>query len=171
MGTSEKTVEVKTYGSPVLRGQAKPVEDIDDDVKGLSQRMVEAMLQANAVGIAAPQLGISTRIIALDINDELHILINPEIIGSSKLAEEEQEGCLSIPGVAAPIPRKVKTAVKGITLAGKQVELEGEGLMARAIQHEIDHLNGVLYIDYLTSTRRKMLLKEYRKQSKEEGEG
>ena len=129
--------------------------------------MVEAMLRANGIGIAAPQIGVSKRIIVLDLDGKFHVLINPEIIETSQESEEIVEGCLSIPGVDAEITRKLRAHLRGVTLDEKTIDIEGEGLMARAIQHEIDHLNGVLFIDYLSPARRRSLLKEYRRKQKE----
>jgi peptide deformylase len=129
--------------------------------------MVEAMLRANGIGIAAPQIGISKRIIVLDLDGKFHVLINPEIIETSQESEEIVEGCLSIPGVDAEITRKLRAHLRGVTLDEKTIDIEGQGLMARAIQHEIDHLNGVLFIDYLSPARRRSLLKEYRRKQKE----
>jgi peptide deformylase len=129
--------------------------------------MVEAMLRANGIGIAAPQIGVSKRIIVLDLDGKFHVLINPEIIETSQESEEILEGCLSIPGVDAEVTRKLRTHLRGVTLDEETIDIEGEGLMSRAIQHEIDHLNGVLFIDYLSPARRRSLLKEYRRKQKE----
>ena len=160
----ETQTRIVTYGDtddPVLRRVADPVTRIDSRIKRIAEAMVEAMLRANGVGLAAPQIGVSERIIALDIEGDFHVLINPEIVELSTDVEEAIEGCLSIPGVDAPVLRKGHALVRGYTLDEKEITLEGEGLMARAIQHEIDHLNGVLYIDHLSPAKRRFLLKEY----------
>ncbi len=161
------SIEIRTYGDSVLRRTADQITEIDSETKQIAEKMVEAMLRANGIGIAAPQIGVSKRIIVLDLDGKFHVLINPEIIETSQESEEILEGCLSIPGVDADITRKLQTHLRGVTLDEKTIDIEGEGLMARAIQHEIDHLNGVLFIDYLSPARRRSLLKEYRRKQKE----
>lgn len=160
-------MEIRTYGDPVLRGRAAPVKRIDEEARRTCQSMVEAMLRAKGMGIAAPQIGVSTRIIALDLDGTLHILVNPELAETSEEDEEIEEGCLSVPGVEALVPRKRRAHLCGFTLDGEPVELEGEGVLARAFQHEIDHLNGVLFLDHLSPARRRSLLKEYARKKKE----
>jgi peptide deformylase len=147
---------------------ADPVKVINKEIKNISEKMVEAMLRANGVGIAAPQIGVAKRIIVFDLDGKLYILINPEIIETSEEEEENLEGCLSIPGVDAPVVRKLRAQVRGITLDEKEIEVEGEGLMARALQHEVDHLGGILFIDYLTPVRRRSVLNDYMRQQREE---
>lgn len=159
---------IRTYGDSVLRQVADPVEVINKEIKNISKKMVEAMLRANGVGIAAPQIGVAKRIIVFDLDGKLYILINPEIIETSEEEEENLEGCLSIPGVDAPVVRKLRAQVRGITLDEKEIEVEGEGLMARALQHEVDHLGGILFIDYLTPVRRRSVLNDYMRQQREE---
>jgi peptide deformylase len=161
------SIEIRTYGDSVLRRTADPITEIDSETKQIAEKMVEAMLRANGIGIAAPQIGVSKRIIVLDLDGKFHVLINPEIIETSQESEEIVEGCLSIPGVDAEITRKLRAHLRGVTLDEKTIDIEGAGLMARAIQHEIDHLNGVLFIDYLSPARRRSLLKEYRRKQKE----
>ncbi len=161
------SIEIRTYGDSVLRRTADQITEIDSETKQIAEKMVEAMLRANGIGIAAPQIGVSKRIIVLDLDGKFHVLINPEIIETSQESEEILEGCLSIPGVDADITRKLRAHLRGVTLDEKTIDIEGEGLMARAIQHEIDHLNGVLFIDYLSPARRRSLLKEYRRKQKE----
>ncbi len=167
MAHKEISSEIVTYGDPVLRRKALPITNIDARVKKISEAMVEAMLRANGIGLAAPQIGIDERIITLDIDGEFYVLINPEIIELSEETEEATEGCLSVPGVDAPVIRRTHAVVRGYTLDEKEITLEGEGLMARAIQHEIDHLNGVLFIDHLTPAKRRFLLKEYARKQRE----
>ena len=152
---------ITTYGNPVLRQKAHAVETIDSEIKQVCESMVEAMIRANGVGLAAPQIGVSKRIIVLDLDSAFHVLINPEFVDVSGEEDESQEGCLSVPGVEAPVVRKRRACVRGFTLDGKETEVEGEGLIARALQHEIDHLDGILFIDHLSPARRQSLLKEY----------
>jgi len=154
---------IRTYGDATLRRPADPVETIDDEIRAICERMVETMLRANGAGLAAPQIGISKRIIVLDVEGAFHVLINPELIETSVEVAEVVEGCLSVPGVDAPVERAVRAVVEGTTLDGETVRIEGEGLLARAIQHEMDHLSGNLFLDRLSPARRQSLLKEYRR--------
>jgi len=158
---------IRIYGDTVLRQKAAPVKQIDAEVKKICERMVEAMLRANGAGIAAPQIGVSKRIVVLDLEGVFHVLINPEIVEVSEAEEESEEGCLSVPGVTAPVVRKAKVTVRGLTPDEKPMDVEGEGLMARAIQHEMDHLDGILFIDHLSAVRRRSLLKEYERIQRE----
>ena len=159
---------IRTYGDGVLRRSADPVDAIDDEIRAICERMVETMLRANGAGLAAPQIGISKRIIVLDADDAFHILINPELVETSDEVAQSIEGCLSVPGVDAPVERSVRAVVEGTTLDGERVRIEGEGLLARAIQHELDHLNGNLFLDRLSPAKRQSLLKEYRRREETE---
>ncbi len=161
-------MSIRTYGDDVLRRPAEEVDAIDRRVKDECAKMVEEMLRANGVGIAAPQVGISKRIFILDVDERFQVLINPEIVEESEDAEEIDEACLSLPGISGPVARKRWVRVRGLDLDGRSVEVEGEGLLARAIQHEMDHLDGVLFIDYLSPARRSSLLKELRRQERAE---
>ncbi len=161
-------MEIRTYGDPTLRRPAEPVGAIDDEIRILCERMVEAMLRANGAGLAAPQIGVSKRIIILDVDGEFHVLVNPELIETSDEVEEISEGCLSVPGVDAAVGRATRAVVEGTTLDGETVRIEGEGMLARAIQHEMDHLNGGLFLDRLSPARRQSLLKEYQRLQREE---
>ncbi len=161
-------MEIRTYGDPALRRRAEPVEAIDDEIRTICERMVETMLRANGAGLAAPQIGISKRIIVLDVDGEFHVLINPELIETSGEVEQVNEGCLSVPGVDSTVERATHAVVEGTTLDGETVRIEGEGLLARAIQHEMDHLDGGLFLDHLSSARRQSLLKAYHRRQREE---
>ncbi|MBN1858606.1 peptide deformylase [Candidatus Bipolaricaulota bacterium] len=161
-------MSIRTYGDEVLRRPAMEVDAIDRRVKDECTKMVEEMLRANGVGIAAPQVGISKRIFILDVDERFQVLINPEIVEVSEDAEEIDEACLSLPGISGPVVRKKWVRVRGLDLDGRPVEVEGEGLLARAIQHEMDHLDGILFIDHLSPARRSSLLKELRRQERAE---
>lgn len=151
-----------------MRRPAMKVDAIDRSVKDECAKMVEEMLRANGVGIAAPQVGISKRIFILDVEERFQVLINPEIVDASEDAEETDEACLSLPGISGPVARKRWVRVRGLDLDGRPVEVEGEGLLARAIQHEMDHLDGILFIDHLSPARRVSILKEFRRQERAE---
>jgi peptide deformylase len=138
-----KIVEV---GDPVLRQKSRPVAVINKKIKKLLDEMSETMYQAKGVGLAAPQVGISKRIIVVDIGKGLWELINPEIVFREG-EEVDIEGCLSIPGVSGEVMRASRVRVKGLNRAGQQQVITAQGFGARALQHEIDHLNGILFID------------------------
>lgn len=139
---------IRVDGDPVLRQKAKAVEKVTKRLKKLVRDMAQTMYEANGVGLAAPQVGISERIIVVDTGEGLMVLINPELV-ETEGSEKDVEGCLSIPGVNGYVCRASRVVVKGLDEDGKPVKYEGKGLLARAFQHEIDHLDGVLFIDYL----------------------
>jgi len=160
-------MDIRTYGDATLRRKAEPIDIIDDGVRNLCKLMVEVMIRENGAGLAAPQIGISKRIFVMDANDELHIFINPELVELSEETEEIREGCLSVPGVDALVARSTRAVVEGLNLDGEPVRLEGEGIIARAIQHEMDHLNGNLYLDRISTARRQSLIKEFQRKQRE----
>jgi len=136
---------------PVLRQKAKRVSVIDSSIQRLIDDMVETMQQANGVGLAAPQIGVSLRVVVVQMPGEEPIaIINPKMV---KRAGEREvtEGCLSVPGYAGEIKRSLSVTVKGQDRQGKAIRLKGTGLMAEALEHELDHLNGILYVDHLES--------------------
>lgn len=134
-------------GDPVLREKAKEVKSITPNIIKLLDNMADTLYDANGVGLAAPQIGISKRVVVIDAGEGLIELINPEIIEYSDETEVQAEGCLSIPGAQGEVERYYKVTVRAMDRQGKTFEISGEGLLARALQHEIDHLHGVLYID------------------------
>jgi peptide deformylase len=160
--------EVRKIGDPILRKKATKIDKVTKDILKLLDDMRETMLAQNGQGIAAPQIGVSQRIAIVEIpkKDEdpnsgvLYTLINPEIVKFSEEKWEHQEGCLSIPGWVGDVERPLKIVVKSLDRAGNRVKFEAEGMLARAIQHEIDHLDGVLYIDKLVAPDRVYRLKE-----------
>lgn len=153
-----------------LRQVAKPVIEFDDALRLLLDDMLETMYDAPGIGLAGPQIGVAKRIVVIDLKvrddktggDPIK-LVNPEIIDASDEAVTQQEGCLSIPEVFADVTRPAWVKVKYFNEHGKEQLIEGEGLMAACLQHEIDHLDGKLFIDYLSSLKRSMLLKKYKK--------
>jgi peptide deformylase len=163
-------MNIRTYGDPVLRQRAETVTVIDDEIRDICRTMVEVMIREGGVGLAAPQIGIPKRIFVLDADNEFHILINPELVELSENVEETREGCLSVPGVDATVARATRAVVEGLNLAGERIRVEGEGLIARAIQHEMDHLNGNLFLDQLSTARRQSLIKEYHRAKRESAE-
>jgi len=149
------------YPAPELRGRAKEIENIDGRVKELSEELIEALARAGGLGLAAPQIGERLRLILIDIGEDFHILVNPEVVEVDNEKSEAPEGCLSLPGIEAEVWRPTRALIRGYTLEEKEVELEREELVARVLLHEIDHLDGVLFIDHLGAAKRRMLLKEY----------
>lgn len=133
-------------GHDVLREKAKPVNKITPNIIKLLENMRDTMYEANGVGLAAPQIGISKRVVVIDVGEGLIELINPEII-SAQGEDLDVEGCLSIPGVQGEVRRAAQVVVKALDRHGKEFTLTGTGLLARALQHEIDHLDGILFVD------------------------
>lgn len=159
--------EIRMLGDPVLRRKADPVEAVDDEVRRLIDDMLETMYDADGVGLAAPQVGDSRRIIVVDTREgdvEPFGLINPEIIEMGEERERGEEGCLSIPGLRELVDRSTRVVVEGLDREGNPVRIEAEGLLARVLQHEVDHLDGVLFLDRISGLKRDMLLRRWKKQ-------
>ena len=153
---------------PILRKRAKLVERVDADLRRLMNDMLASMYDAPGIGLAAPQIGILRRLIVMDpAKDEAPknpvIMVNPEILARSAEMRTHEEGCLSIPEITAEIERPAKTRVAYIDREGKKQEMELEGIWSTLVQHEIDHLNGVLFIDYLSRLKRDMIVKKFTK--------
>lgn len=140
-------------GDEVLRKRAREVEVIDERIKGILDDMIETMRAQDGVGIAAPQVGILKRMFIVEVDEELIELINPEILEMSGV-QLEDEGCLSVPGMIGTVERPEVIKVKGLNREGEEVTYEGTGLLAIALSHEYDHLNGTLYIDKATNLRK-----------------
>jgi peptide deformylase len=157
---------VRQYPDPVLRVRADPVDDVDGDVRRLVERMSDVMRESHGVGLAAPQLGILRRILVYRVSSdgEVHVLINPEFRERSDETEADTEGCLSLLGgdLQVSVERHVRVVVAGIDGDGRPVEVDADGLEARVIQHEIDHLDGVLIVDRASKEDRKAALKDLR---------
>jgi peptide deformylase len=161
-------LKICKYGEPVLRQKALPVEEINDKIKKLAADMLETMYAAPGVGLAAPQIGVSLRMCVIDTSPDKKspkVLINPEIIeGENRILAEE--GCLSFPGLYEDVKRFEKVTAEYIDLEGKKVKIKAEGFLAKAIQHETDHLDGKLFIDYLPDWKRKSAEKEIKRKKK-----
>jgi peptide deformylase len=157
---------VRQYPDPVLRVAADAVADVDGDVRRLVERMSEVMRQAHGVGLAAPQLGVLRRILVYRVSSdgEVHVLINPELRERSEETESDTEGCLSLLGgdLQVPVERHLRVVVSAVDADGNEVEVDAEGLEARVIQHEIDHLDGVLIVDRASKEDRKAALRDLR---------
>lgn len=163
--------ELVNHHHPVLRKKAEPVDTFDDTLKDLVRDMYLTMYHAPGIGLAAPQLGISRRIIVMDIaaKDETPqpiTLINPEILALSDNTTRQEEGCLSLPGQYADVTRPERCFVRAKNVEGESFEADSDGLLARCIQHEIDHLEGVLFIDHVSRLKRNIILRRLNKQVK-----
>ncbi len=159
-------LEVRILGDPVLRAKAEPVAQITDEHRALIRNMFDTMYAEEGVGLAAPQVGVSERIIVVDPhNDEVpaFALINPEIVELSKQVEKGEEGCLSIPGLRDIVERSYSCVVRGLTPEGESVQIDLNALPARILQHEVDHLDGILFFDRVSALKRKLLLAKWEK--------
>ena len=164
--------KILTEPDPFLRQKSKPVEKVDDSIREIMDDMLETMYQAPGIGLAAIQIGIPKRIIVLDISKDPEkkeplYFVNPEKVYTSEDQATYEEGCLSVPGQFAEIDRPDKCHIKYLDYNGDSKELKAEGLLATCIQHEIDHLEGILFIDYLSKLKRSMITKKLSKQKKE----
>ena len=160
-------LEVRTYPDPVLRKEAETVEEIDDSFLDFVDAMTEVMYKKDGAGLAANQVGILKRVIVVDAGESPIKIINPEIVQQSEEKVSFEEGCLSVPYIRINLARPISVVVTGRNLQNQPVEYRAEGLLARILQHEIDHLNGVLIIDRASSIQRSLLkskLKQLEKQ-------
>ena len=144
---------IRREGDPVLKQHAKEVTKITKDIKKLLDDMAETMYEAEGVGLAAPQIGKSIRVVVIDVGHGIIELINPIIIAQEGL-EKGTEGCLSIPGTYGEVCRSARVVVEAYDRSGRKIQIEGEGLLARALQHEIDHLEGILFVDRAEKLKR-----------------
>lgn len=159
--------DIILYPHDVLSTKAAPVGEVDDALRQLVDDMIETMYDAPGIGLAAPQIGILQRLTVIDISseenpDKLYTFINPQIVHAEGRIVWE-EGCLSIPGAYEKVERSNKIVVQALDRDGEEFELDADGLLAVAIQHEIDHLDGVVFLDHLSSLKRRMALKKYKK--------
>ena len=165
------TIQIVKFPDPILREKAQPVTDSDGTLQQLIDQMVDTLYHVPGLGVAAPQVGKSLQLFVYDMTlrqgetQKLTVLMNPEIIESGGEIIEE-EGCLSIPDYWEKVKRAARVMVKGVDRHGKEVRFEAEGLHARLIQHEMDHLNGVLMLDHLSSLKRNILLRKIKKNRK-----
>ncbi len=170
MAKTVKIHEIVKYPDPVLSKRGEPVTVFDDKLKTLVEEMFESMYSAQGIGLAAPQIGISQRLTVIDISfkknpEERIVLINPEIL-EREGKQFEEEGCLSLPEIREKVRRAAWVKVKAQDVTGKWFEIEGEELLARAFQHEIDHLDGILFIDHLSRLKRDLIKSKIKKLQK-----
>jgi peptide deformylase len=166
-------LKIELLGSDVLRRRADEVAELgpDPELDQLIADMFETMYAAKGIGLAAPQVGLSRRLIVVDVGDESgkevgpFALFNPRVVESSADSDKQEEGCLSIPGISGAVERPWSVVVEGMDRQGNPVRIEAEAMLARCLQHEIDHLDGVLFIDRMSPLKRNMVLRKYRKQA------
>lgn len=152
---------IRLFGDPILRTTAQPVTDFDKELRKLVQDLTDTMLEAPGAGLAAPQIGVGLRVFTYYVDDQLGHLVNP-VLDLSDEVYIDDEGCLSFPGLAFPTQRSVRTVAKGYNMYGEPVSIDGSDMLARALQHETDHLDGVLFIDRLDDEQRKLAMKAVR---------
>lgn len=155
-------MEVLHHPSPVLKSRAQEVDPAKDEtLRDLVRAMAETMYDESGIGLAAPQVGVDKRVIVFDVDDRLAALCNPVITEFGSETCVDDEGCLSVPGITVPVERATRVVCSGQTLEGRQITLEAEDLLARVLQHEIDHLDGVLILDRCPADVRKSIIRTY----------
>ena len=177
-------MKIITLPDPILKKKCEPVTEVNDEIRKLLNDMLSTMYKAPGIGLAAPQIGINKRLIVMDVSPRAGLkryqlekdekkeeikpnpiqMINPEITWVSEKKHTDQEGCLSIPGVMADVTRPSSCKVKYLDKNGESKELRAEGILARCIQHESDHIDGILFIDHLSKTKKDMILRKIKKQ-------
>ena len=159
-------LEIRKYPDPILKSIADPVEKFDDQLAKLIDQMIETMYHESGIGLAAPQIGVAQRIIVLDTSrsasSPMHF-INPKIIEASKVKVASEEGCLSIPDFRETIKRHEEVTIAALDKHGSPVELKADGLLAICLQHEIDHINGVLFVDHLSRLKRELFRRWFKR--------
>ena len=153
---------IRIFGDPVLKSVAAPIDDIDDGVRALVRDLLETVELPGRAGLAAPQIGVGLRAFSYNIDGEIGYVLNPVLAEVSGDPEPVGEGCLSVPGLWHDALRHPRAKVVGIDLDGNEVVLEGEGLLAQALQHETDHLDGILYLERLAPETRRVAMREIR---------
>jgi peptide deformylase len=168
--TEAELLPILFVPDPRLRAKAKPVEPGDPRVPALAERMLATMYKAPGIGLAGPQVGEMLRLVVIDLRPEEApqplVLVNPEIVAVSKDLAMREEGCLSLPGQFADVTRPARVKARWTDLGGAKQEMEADGLMAACLQHEIDHLDGVLFVDHISALKRNMLLRKLAKELK-----
>lgn len=157
--------QIRLLGDPILRERCREVDSVGDEVRDLVEDLKATMYDADGIGLAAPQIGVPLRVFVYDVREEEHlagVLINPRIVESSG-SVRESEGCLSIPDLTEVVERHERVVIEGLDADGQDVRLRAEGLLSRCLQHESDHLDGVLFFDRVSPLKRKMLLAKWAK--------
>ena len=157
-------LDIRVLGDPILREETNPVEVVSDDIRALARSMFETMDLARGIGLAAPQVGRNERIAVIGVDQQRFVIVNPEIVDAESKTAKAEEGCLSIPDVYGDVERPARVRVRALDLDGKPFEVEAGDLLARCLQHEIDHLHGKLFIDYLSVLKRRSALAKWSKE-------
>lgn len=161
-------LDIHLLGSPVLRQQSEPIPAVDAEIRKFIDDLFETMDMAKGIGLAANQVGVARRVAVVAPENQRLALVNPVIV-SAEGKEREEEGCLSIPDAYGEVTRAERIVVEALDREGKPFRIEAEGLLARAIQHEIDHLDGILFVDHLSTLKRQLLLSRWKREHKDEG--
>lgn len=166
--------DIRLLGDPILRRECDPVDAVDDEVRALIRDLEETMYDADGIGLAAPQVGVPLRVFVYDVRDPddpraAGTLVNPRVVSTEGI-ERDTEGCLSVPGLQEVVERPARVVVEGLDGEGQDVRIEADGLLARCLQHERDHLDGVLFLDRVSPIKRRMLLDRWSKLNPEEAE-
>ena len=157
-------LDIRVLGDPVLRDETTPISEVTDETRALARDMFETMRRASGIGLAAPQVGRRERMAVIEVNDKAFVIINPEIVESDAKTAKAEEGCLSIPDVYGDVERPARVRVRALDLDGRQFEIEATDLLARCLQHEIDHLHGRLFLDHLSVLKRRSALAKWGKE-------
>jgi len=157
-------LDIRVLGDPILREETKPVAEVTNELRTLVKDMFETMYLAKGIGLAAPQVGRTERLAVVDVDDKPLVLLNPEILAASGKPAKAEEGCLSIPDVYGDVERPSSVRVRALDLEGNSFEIEATELLGRCLQHEIDHLHGKLFIDYLSVLKRRSALSKWTKE-------
>jgi len=160
-------LDIRVLGDPILREETKEVGQITDEIRQLVKDMFDTMYLAKGIGLAAPQVGRSERLAVIDVNEKPFVIINPEVIETPGKPAKAEEGCLSIPDVYGDVERPSRVRVRALDIEGKPFEIEATELLGRCLQHEIDHLHGKLFIDYLSFLKRRAALAKWESMKKD----
>ncbi|HKH38545.1 MAG TPA: peptide deformylase [Rubrobacter sp.] len=155
-------LDIRTFGDPVLKTRAAPVESFDESLVRLTQDMLGTMRDNEGVGLAATQVGRLKRVLVAAVEDDEYVIVNPVLTDRSETTETATEGCLSIPGIQVDVERPTAVTVSGQDVSGRPLQIEASDLLARVLQHEVDHLDGVLILDRTDTQSRKAALREWR---------
>jgi peptide deformylase len=155
-------LDIRTFGDPVLKTRAAPVETFDDSLARLTEDMLATMRENDGVGLAANQVGRLKRVLVASVEDEDYVIVNPVLSDMSETTERGQEGCLSIPGINVDVDRPTAVTVTGQDASGEPLRIEARDMLARVLQHEVDHLDGVLILDRTDRQSRKAAMREWR---------
>jgi peptide deformylase len=157
-------LDIRVLGDPILRAETKPIAEITDEIRQLVKNMFETMYLAKGIGLAAPQVGRTERVAVIDVDKQPLVIINPEIVESASDTSKAEEGCLSIPDVYGDVVRPARVKVRAFDIEGREFEIEADELLGRCLQHEIDHLHGKLFLDYMSVLKKRSAMKKWDKE-------